>query len=188
MLVVLILTGLISAILFQGLSQVFGLQRHLGAELDHLRQDAMLADWFRQVIEGLQPDYDDGSFKFTATERRITGLTTNPLTGEPGATAPFALELRFDNQSGNTLLIYENSGKSDTVLAWPGDRGRFVFIDGQQEEHDEWPPLQAAKPRQIPAVIRLEGEREGKPWILVAMPMGPEKPRPRPRDFLGGTR
>lgn len=184
MLVVLILTGLIAGILFQGLSQVFRLQNHFGAELDNMRQNAMLADWFRQVIEGVQPDYEDGKHKFSGSERRITGLTTSPLQGVPGASSPFSLELRFDARMGETQLWF-GSGDAETVLfGWPGDKGRFVFLGTDHAEHDRWPPPLASKFMQRPAAVRLDGERDGQPWVLMAAPMGPEQPRLRARDIL----
>lgn len=184
MLVVLILTGLIAGILFQGLNQVFRLQNHFGAELDNMRQSAMLADWFRQVIEGVQPDYEDGQHKFSGSERRIAGLTTSPLQESPGAVAPFVLELRFDSRLGETQLRYGKGERATVLFGWPGDKGRFVFLDADQTEHDRWPPPLANKAMQRPVAVRLDGERDGRPWVLVAVPMGPDQPRLRARDFL----
>jgi prepilin-type N-terminal cleavage/methylation domain-containing protein len=188
MLVVLILTGLIAGILFQGLSQVFRLQNHFGAELDNMRQNAMYADWFRQVIEGVQPDYEDGQHKFSGTGRRIAGLTTNPLNGTPGAVAPFVLELRFNVQTGETQLLHGEGEAATVLFGWPGDKGRFVFLDADQTEHDRWPPPLANKAMQRPVAVRLDGERDGRSWVLVAVPMGPWRPPPRTLDFFGKAR
>ncbi|MGZ8218729.1 prepilin-type N-terminal cleavage/methylation domain-containing protein [Methylomagnum sp.] len=184
MLVVLVLTGLIAGILFQGLGQVFRLQNHFGVELDNMRQNAMFADWFRQVIEGVQPDYPDGKHKFTGSERRIAGLTTNPLKGMPGALAPFVLELRFDARTGETQLMYGEGEAATALFGWPGDKGRFVFLDADQVEHDRWPPPMSNKPMPRPVAVRLDGERDGRPWLLVAAPMGPDQSRLRVRDIL----
>ncbi len=188
MLVVLILTGLISGILFQALHQALRLQSHVGTEMDNMRQSAMLSDWFRQVIEGTQPDYADGKHKFKATARRIQALTTNPLTADQGALAPFTLELQFDNRRGETLLRYGEGAGAQVLLSWPGDYGQFVFLDTDNAEHDSWPPPMPKKPAQLPAAIRLEGQRDSQPWILLAALVGPDQPRLRIRDMLGNIR
>ena len=187
MLVVLILTGLISSILFQALNQALRLQSHVGAEIDNMRQNAMLADWFRQVLQGVQPDYADGKNKFQASRRRIQALTTNPLTIAQGGLALFTLTLEFDNRRGETLLRYGEGEAAPVLMAWPGDNGQFVFIDEAQAEHDAWPPPMAQKPRQLPAAIRLEGQRDGKPWVLLAALRGPDQARTRLRDLFGNA-
>ena len=54
MLVVLILTGMITGILIQGLDQVFRLQTHFGRELFNSQQGEMYAEWFRESVNGLK--------------------------------------------------------------------------------------------------------------------------------------
>jgi prepilin-type N-terminal cleavage/methylation domain-containing protein len=187
MLVVLILVGLITGILFQALSQVFHLQARAGGEMDKMRQNAMLSDWFRQVIHGVQPDYDDGKHKFQATGRTITGLTISPLTSTQGALSPFTLSLEFDNRRGETLLRYGEGEGSTVLMAWPGDKGQFVFVDEAQAEYEMWPPPMQKKLAPVPAFVRLEIQREGQPMILLAALSGPDQPRPRLRDLLGNS-
>lgn len=184
-LVVLILVGLITGILFQALGQVFRLQSHVDTEMENMRQNAMLSDWFRQVIQGLQPDYDDGKNKFQASRRRMTGLSTNPLSPGQSGLEPFTLELQFDDRRGETLLRYGEGDRAPVLMAWPGDNGQFVFLDADGAGHDGWPPPMAKKPAQLPAAVRLEGQRDGKPWVLLAVPVGPDQPRPRTRDLFG---
>ena len=185
MLVVLILAGLICAILFQGLDQAFRLQSRAGDEMDKTRRQAMLSDWFRQAIEGAQPDYEDGKHKFQATGRRISALTTSPLDAAPGGLAAFTLALEFDNRRGETLLRYGEGEDAPVLMAWAGDHGRFVFLDADHAEHDAWPPPLAKKPAQLPLAVRLEGRRDGQPWALFAHLPGPDQPRPRVRDLFG---
>jgi len=187
MLVVLILTGLITGILFQALNQVFHLQTQAGGEMDRLRQQAMLSDWFRQVIQGVQPDYEDGKNKFKASSRRITALTTGPLSGAQGSLAPFTLGLEFDNRRGETLLRYGEGDDATVLMAWPGDSGQFVFLDANNAEHGEWPPPMAKQPSAVPAAVRLEGRRDGQPWTLLASPAGPALPPTHFRDLFGNA-
>lgn len=184
-LVVLILTGLIVGILFQALSQVFRLQGQVGGEMQAMREDAMRSDWFRQLVQGLQPDYEDGKDKFQAGHRRMAGLTINPLSAGQGALTPFMLELQFDNRRGETLLRYGKGEDAPVLLAWPGDQGRFVFMDADGGEHEDWPPPMAKKNAQLPAAVRLEARRDGQPWALLAVPTGSDMPRRRPLDVFG---
>ena len=184
MLVVIILTGMIATFLFQGLNQVYRLQTHFDAELDHSRKDAMIIDWARQAIIGIQPDYEDGEDKFSGDENHLQGLTTNPIDAAL-AVAAFRLELVYDPKDNQTRLNYKSGDKTTTLLGWPGKKGRFVFLDQQQQDHDTWPPRMVKKPRQIPAAIRLEAQRNDQPWILVIAPMSPEKPRVRIEDIFG---
>jgi prepilin-type N-terminal cleavage/methylation domain-containing protein len=184
MLVVIVLTGMIATFLFEGLNQVYRLQTHFDAELDHSRKDAMIIDWARQAIIGLQPDYEDGEDKFSGDEKHLQGLTTNPIDASL-AVAAFRMELEYDPKDHQTHLNYLTGEKTTRLLSWPGKKGRFVFLDPQQQEHDTWPPRMVKKPQQIPAAIRLEAQRNDQPWTLVVSPMSPGKPRVRIEDIFG---
>ena len=182
MLVVLIIVGLVSGILLQAVEQVFRLQRRFGVEVAVSQQGAMLSDWFRQTIEGLFPDYPDGKHKFSGTERRLSGLTTNSLTTEYGVPTVITWELAFDPDSGRTRLLNGTGKDAAPLMSWQGNQGRFVYLDAKGEAHDSWPPRLGDWP-QLPAAIRLEGLREGEPLILVAVPMGPKNTLPRLKDI-----
>ena len=93
MLVVLVITSLAAGLLMQASTQVLGLQARLNAQLDGLRGPALGADWLRQVVQGLQPDYDDGANRFRGSARGFAGLTTNALSGSYGGLEPFAVVL-----------------------------------------------------------------------------------------------
>lgn len=182
MLVVLVLTGFIMTILLEGLSQTFRLQQHFGAEQFNTQQGAMRSDWFRQSINGLMPDHEDGRNKFKGDERRMSGLTTAPLTPESAGLASFTWQLKFDPQSGETRLQYGMENNSPAILAWRGDSGRFVYVDSKGETHDAWPPFLGKWP-QLPNAIYLEARKFDAPFTLVAIPKGPDNPLPRLKDL-----
>jgi len=183
MLVVLILAGMITGILMQGLQQVFRLQAHFGRELFNTQQGEMYTEWFRQSVNGLMPDYDDGKHKFKGSEREFSGMTIAPLNTATEALLPFTWRLRFDPNSGRTQLQYGPDDDAPAVLAWPGNSGRFVYFDGNDAPHDAWPPMLGKWP-QLPKAIFLESRNPEEPRIVVAVPKGLENPLPRQKDWL----
>lgn len=182
MLVVLILTGVITGILMQGLNQVFRLQTHFGRELFNTQQGQMYAEWFRQSVNGLMPDYNDGTHKFKGSQREFSGMTLSPLDMAAETLVPFVWRLRFDPKSGHTQLLYGVEDDAPAVLAWRGNSGRFVYIDDNREAHDDWPPFLGKWP-QLPKAIYLESRSAEEPRIIVAAPKGPEDPLPRQKDY-----
>ncbi len=177
-LVVMIITGFIVAILLQSLHQIFRLQTHFGSEIFHTQNGAMYADWFRQSINGLMPDYKDGKHKFRGEQQQMSGLTLSPLGLEGGALTPFAWRLEFDPRSGQTGLYYGDAGEKQPalpMLAWQGNSGRFIYIDAENEHHDSWPPF-VGKWQQLPRAIYLESGAAEQRRLIVAIPRGPDEP------------
>ncbi|MDO8890549.1 MAG: type II secretion system protein [Sulfurimicrobium sp.] len=186
-LVVLVIVSLASGILFQAMGQVAHLQKKFGVELVHAQQGEMLSNWFQQSIEGLLPDYPDGKNKFSGSERRLSGLTTNPLAAENGVPSPLVWELAFDAGTGETRLLYGASKDAAPVISWLGNKGKFTYLDSKGELHESWPPRLGLWP-QLPAAIRVETLRDGEPAIIMAVPMGPANPLPRIVDIIGAVK
>jgi len=181
-LVVLVISGMVSGILFQAYDLTLRLNRQFGVEYVASQQGVMLADWFRQGLEGLQPDYPEGAHKFKGEPKKFSGLSTSTLTAEFGVPAPITWELTYDAAGGETSLRGAIEGAP--LFSWPGTMGRFVYLDTKGEAHDTWPPPLGLWP-QLPAAIRLEAGRNGAPYVIVATPMGPSRPRLRAFDFAG---
>lgn len=174
MLVVMLLTAMITAVLFQGLQQVIGLQKRFGAELYDTQQGAMIRQWFRRVINGLLPDYPNGRHLFRGEAKSMTGLTLTSLMDEPGQLLPFTWRIRFDPLQEQSQLTYGKNSSSQVILSWPGRSGHFSYYDQQGNAHDTWPPPFGDWP-QIPAVIELHYESDGLQQVIVAAPqtLGP---------------
>ena len=183
-LVVLVMTGFIVAILLQSLHQVFRLQTHFGSEIFRTQQGAMYADWFRESINGLAPDYDGGQQKFRGEQRQMSGLTMAPLNQENGLLAPFVWRLEFDSSSGLTGLYSGNAGQVSAlqVLAWQGNNGRFIYIDAENVAHESWPPFLGNWP-QLPSAIYLETGTANQMRLIVAAPRGADVAPPRRKDI-----
>lgn len=182
MLVVLILSGMITAILMQGLHQVFRLQTHFGKELFNTQHGEMYTEWFRGSVNGLMPDYEDGKNRFKGTAREFSGLTLSPLDTATEALVPFSWRLKFDSQSGDTQLQYGQTDSVAAVLSWQGNSGRFIYFDSNSDPHDTWPPFLGKWP-QLPKAIYLESQNAEEQRIIVAVPKGLENPLPRHKDL-----
>lgn len=181
-LVVLILMGMISGVLFQALQQAYGLQERFGTELFGVQQGQMATDWYRQTVQGLDPDYPEGSNKFHGTEQEFSGLSNNPLSTESGAPTPITWKLRRNILNASTELVYLDGKQETPILNWSSNDVHFVYIDDKQDRHDSWPPplgLAVQLPTQIQLVIKGAGESA----IIVATPMGPSKTLPRLQDL-----
>ena len=182
-LVVLVLTGLISGILLQGLQQVFFLQRHFGVETFQSQQGLMRTEWFRGCINGLIPDHDDGTRKFRGTGRRLTGITTTPLVALDGVVMSFELRLEFNPVTGETGVLYGSDNDAPLILSWLGANGRFSYQDRDGVAHEEWPPFLGKKWPQLPAAILLDTGVGSERQMIVAVPKGSSIPYPRQGDL-----
>lgn len=185
-LVVLVITGLISSILLQALEQVYKLQSRFGLQLAQGQQGAMYTDWFRQAIQGFQTDYPDGKNIFKADERKIEGLTTNPLSADYGAPTAITLQLEYETATDKTTLKYVAHDRKMDLFSWSGkNNGRFSFIDQAGEPHDRWPPVFGQWP-QLPNVILLQMQQDSAPHIIAAAPRGSHEAKQHPFNLAGG--
>jgi len=182
MLVVLLIVGMVSGILFQALDRAYRIQERFGMELFSAQQGQMAGDWYRQTVQGLHPDYPDGQHIFRGKEREFSGLSSNPLSNEYGASTPITWQIRNNRQSGTTELVYLGEKQETVILAWHGNEARFIYLDEQQTPHDIWPPPLGLWP-QLPKQIHLVAKDAGDPINLVAATMGPTTPLPRLQDL-----
>jgi len=181
-LVVLIIVGMISGVLFQALERAYRLQERFGTELFSVQQGQMAADWYRQTVQGLHPDYANGRNLFQGKDREFSGLSSNPLGNEYGAPTPITWKLRSNQQNGTTELVYIEASRETPVLSWRGNQARFIYLDAQQTPHDSWPPplgLSTQLPKQVQLVVKDAGEIIN----IVAAPMGPVTTLLRVQDF-----
>lgn len=184
-LVVMIIAGMASAIVFQGFGQILKIDRFFQAESDFMRDQAMYRSWWRSSVESLQPDYADGPNRFKGGERQFRGLSTSSLGQFYGAVQPVEWALDFDAQEGEIRLVYRDSKESHAIHAWRGSVGRFVYygIDGQR--YSSWPPEMGLHP-QVPAAIAIQAGFEGNLEFWMATPFGPLFPPVRIQDVLPG--
>lgn len=186
MLVVLMIVGFISSILFQALSQTYKLQSRFGLQLAQSQQGAMYTDWFRQVVQGLQTDFVNGKEQFKGTETEFTGTTTSPLSAEYGMPKTVTLSLQFDRQEEMTELLYAVDQQKMKLSSWSGNKAtRFIYVDAGGEQHDAWPPHFGIWP-QLPSMIMLQYQRDSEPQFIAAVPRGSLEPK-APTAEMAGT-
>ena len=183
-LVVLILVGMTSGILFQAMQRAFGLQARFGSELFKAQQGQMATDWYRQTAQGLLPDYPGGNSFFHGDATGLAGLSSNPLDEDYGAPTRIAWKLQPNADTDTTDLVYSDAQHTTTVLSWRRSKARFVYLDNQLTPHEQWPPPLGLFV-QLPAQIELQVTDAGEPLIILAHPMGPAEPRLRPQDVVG---
>lgn len=181
-LVVLIIVGMVSGVLFQALERAYRLQERFGMELFNVQQGQMAADWYRQTVQGLHPDYPDGRSIFQGNTREFSGLTSNPLGDEYGAPTPITWKIRNNRQNGTMELVYLEGKQETIILAWHSNEARFFYFDEKQTPHDSWPPP-LGRSTQLPKQIQLVAQDAGDPVNIIAATMGPAIPLPRPLDL-----
>lgn len=181
-LVVLIMTGMVSGILFQAIERAYRLQERFGIELFSAQQGQMATDWYRQTIQGLRPDYPDGKSQFKGTQNEFSGLTDLSLGQNQGMPTAITWQLRNNPESGQTELRYLESQQATTILAWPRTEAHFVYMDDKQAPHELWPPPLGLWP-QLPSQIQLISRDRGEAIAIIATPMCTAKPVLRFKDL-----
>lgn len=186
-LVVLVITALVSTLLFQALAQVYRLHERFGEQLAQSRAGAMRVDWYRQVLQGLQTDYADGKQRFVGDARHLAGLSATPLTESGGAPQWLTLEVAADTSVGGELR-YSYGSRSTALLQWssPG-RAEFAYLDDAGAEHAVWPPQASGVWPQLPAAVLFRWPKREGADVLVATPAGSREAKIRAMPLSGVT-
>lgn len=180
-LVVLVITALVSTLLFQALAQVYRLQERFGVQLSQSRSGVMRADWYRQIIQGLQTDYEDAPRRFSGQSNQLTGLTSTPLATSRGGSQWVTLEL------AEGQLRYRAGDQRATLMTWAGSgAAEFAYVDEAGLEHTQWPPSLGKPVSQLPAAVLLKVPQLTGRLVLAATPVGMREARVRP-FVLGGS-
>lgn len=180
--VVMVLIGLITTLLIQGLSFSMSL-RAQGLRLSAEKTEARLREhWFRTLINGAAPDHREGPNLFQGTATKLNGLTLNPL--HPGAAPPAPFTLEIENRQNDTLLHYSDGAETHWPLfrlentAWT-----FQYLAPDSTWKDQWPPEPEAS--QLPQAIRLTTNREDAAVRWVQSIPQRKDPRPDSKELLG---
>lgn len=176
-----LLTGILASLTLQSLQHVLQIESRFAETLTRTREGEMYAEWYRRSVVSAVPEFEGGANPFRGSPREFSGLTLQPLSSAGPALAPFGWRLRFEPDRGETWLLY-GADEGDPILAWPGNVGRFLYVDRDGKAHDSWPPPLGAWP-QLPKAVHLEAADGLGPSVIIAVPRGLEDPRPRRLDF-----
>lgn len=171
-LVVLVITSLVSALLFQALSQIYRLQGRFGTQLSASQIGVLQEEGWRQILQGLQTDFVDGKQRFSGSFDRLSGMSI--ATVAPTGAAPLAMTMQIDPGVGDAggSLSYVYGDKRLTLMTWPAKGvAEFSYIDDQGQAHTQWPPRSAPLDApQLPAAILLKRPTASGAEVLVAVP------------------
>jgi prepilin-type N-terminal cleavage/methylation domain-containing protein len=186
MLVTLVIVSFVVTIVAQAMGQVSRIERLLeGGQLRSMAT-SVRAEWVRAALASMLPGTADAGDRFRGDARSLRGLSAEA----PGATgsvlATMQLGLEFDGESGATRLQLRAGdvvaggaeAQATTLLSWPGNVGRFRYLDPQGEWIDQWPPpMHSADAATLPAAILVEtGMSDIR--LIIAAPQVSESPLP----------
>lgn len=166
-LVVFVLLGLVSTLLFQGTgffaSRYETVQRlHREGSVTGLQQH-----WFITSVQALVP-YGREVRRFRGNSDSFEGITLQPLATEPGN--PTAARWFIDERDGLQSVVYrEERGPYAGGVEWPvrtalEPGARFQYADSQWRWRNRW-PVDDLPTEWLPHAIRLAGGENGTLWI-----------------------
>ena len=167
MLVVFVLLGLVSTLLFQGTgffaTRYETVQRlHREGSVTGLQQH-----WFISSVQALVP-YGREVRRFQGNGAEFEGITLQPLVAEPGM--PAGTRWYIDERDGTQTVVYqEERGPYAGGVEWPvyttAEPGlRFQYADAQGQWRVRW-PVDDAPTDWLPQAIRLATPAEGTLWV-----------------------
>lgn len=168
MLVVFVIVGLISTLLFQGLTYVFQLRARFLNQLTILQQGELQQYWFYSSTAAIVTDYRNGQHVFQGKPKEFSGLTLAALDAKTGVPMPFTWQLQ--REKNNMVLRYRNSqNQAWDIMRWLGKAGYFRYRDLKGQWHTQWPPPVGHEDIvQLPVAILLVGQQDQKPiaWFI----------------------
>jgi len=182
LLVTLVIAAAATAILGQALTQVYRIEAVLADE--RLRGQTVLlpSEWVRQALAGLLPGDASGRGRLRGNERSLEGTTSNPISQEGGGYGTVNLRLRFDENSGQTLLEMPVAPDRYTaLLQWPGNSGEFRYIRANGQIEYQWPPPLGVQ-EALPVAVVIQTGLAGF-GVLVAAPAATERIQVSRRDL-----
>ena len=181
--VVLVITGLISVVLIQGLGLVLSARATFAGKIIDLDQAVLHRNLVLEPLRGVVPDYPERPNVFAGTAQRVHALTVRPLEERTGTPTGFTLSLDYDSGRGETVATYQEDGRDPVeLLSWKGKSGAFSYHDRSGAWTDIWPADGA--PSQTPWIIRLETGTADTP-TLVASVAGSHRRQLRMQDTIG---
>lgn len=186
MLVVLVLMSFVTLLVSQALAQVARVERLLaGAQLEGAITSVRVS-WAQAALESMLPMSRESGARFEGGVRRISGMSSQSPAMPTVGLAKVSMTLEFDPRLGVTELrmaLGQGSGKGaaaagaagavgSVLISWPGNSGRFRFMDDQGRWHDNW-PMDQADAVLLPVAVLIETGLDEAPRIVASMAVAP---------------
>lgn len=183
--VVLVITGLISVVLIQGLGLVLAVRTSVASKIIDLDQIVLHRNLVLEPLRGIVPDYPERPYVFSGTAERIHALTVRTLQERSGTPTGITISLVYNSDRGETLAMYQEDGRDPIeLMSWKGKTGAFSYRDRTGAWSDIW-PVEDKPSSQTPWVIRLETGNDETP-TLVASVAGAHRRILRMEDSFSG--
>ena len=183
MLVVFVIVGLLSVLIFEGFVYVLSLRNRFVAQAELLQQGTLRRQWFMRSVDGLIADLPSlKRHRFRGGATGFSGFSVAALTEPSGV--PTAVSWRLASGAGDSLLQYRSRGHGWwTVLRWPGGDSGFRYLGGGGRWYSRWPPRTSNPPAQLPVAIAVTVAQGGYRQVWISSPVGARRPRPYLRLF-----
>ena len=168
MLVAIALGSLVLGLLWSALDQVSRIERILSEERWRFEHNALRLAWFQTTVKSLLPRPAASPDGFVGDAKTFTALAGQPLAADDVARERVAWSIVYRGEFGATQLEYRGQkGAALVVLEWPGDSGRFRYLNAARFE-ERWPPVTLDRPPMLPTAIVVETGIDGMEVILAA--------------------
>lgn len=168
MIVVIVITGLMAAVLLQGLSMVLRTRLSVTNTIADLQTVVISQNIPIDPLRGILPDYRNNPNQFRGQPRSMNGQTLRPLLSPLGSPTPFKMSLDYDGGNNQTVLTYEEPGRPKAELArWPGNGQSFKYRDVTGDWLSSWPPQ--ASVSQTPWLIWIDIGATTAPPLVAAI-------------------
>jgi len=151
-LVVIVLTGLISTMLLQGITfSLAAFEKNRNFQRAY-QKDILAHRWLRDSVENMMASHDS-EFSLVGTNKMLKGYSLAPIFREAGELVKAKWFL--DENGGAQELWYEEGNRNAMLIAtWQAESARFSYGDFSGNEHDGWPAIKDEQ-GQIPVRIKL---------------------------------
>lgn len=163
MLVTLVVTAIVSTLLWQALAQVARFEIRLRDQRELASRDMLRRAWIDRALSGVMsgPTGDPRAFRGDALG--FEAYMTMPPS--PVLHGPVWVRLRLQ-RNGDLTALRQADDEEPPLWAWPGE-GHFDYMDAQGAWTSTWPPDEE-RAAALPRAIRLQGAPGGP--LLVALP------------------
>ncbi len=196
---------MVAGILASGVVQAIRVAEVGAVETTHARDQLMRLQWFRETV-GLSilppnsPEKLDRTPPLVGDARKFSGMSIQSHNKQTLAPAQYQFELKFDPSSGKTKLYLidlepefgrQNSQHDMLLAAWPGNEGRFRYLDDDDQWRASWPeqsgtvaPTDFSR-SQLPKAVELQYGATNVPLKSVVVAIQDRAlPLPSMRDLM----